>query len=173
MGAAGFLSSVNWDVPTWDLFIGIFFVITALIYGLSLGRERVLVILVSIYMSFAVASNLPFINEEISQRFNLGPAFVMRTLVFLVLVAMLFFLFSRMGLFMASTSRTSLPLVALFSVLHVGLFITIIFSFLPPNFAANVSETTQVIFDSDMGRFLWILGPVLALYLAKQRDAIA
>lgn len=172
MEAAGFLSNVNWDVPTWDLFIGIFFVITALIYGLSLGRERVLVILVSIYMAFAVASNLPFINEEVAQKFNFGPAFVMRTVVFLVLIAALFFLFSRMGLFMSSGSRTSLPLVALFSILHVGLFITVIFSFMPAAFISGVSETTQVLFDSDMGRFLWILSPVIALYLAKSKDSV-
>lgn len=170
MEATGFLANFNWDVPTWDLFIGLFFVISALIYGISLGRERILVILVSIYMSFAVASNLPFINEEVSQRINLGPAFVMRMVIFLVLIAALFLLFTRMGLFMSSSSRTNLPLVILFSLLHVGLFISIIFSFMPAAFASQVSETTRAIFDSDVGRFLWILSPVVALYLARSSD---
>ena len=35
-----YLSNVNWLEPSWDLFIILFFVIASLMYGLSLGRDR-------------------------------------------------------------------------------------------------------------------------------------
>ena len=45
-----FVTNINWAAPSWDLFIILFFIVAAFLYGLSLGRNRVIVILVSIYM---------------------------------------------------------------------------------------------------------------------------
>ena len=57
------LLTLNWLQPTWDLFIILFFLIAALVYGIALGRDRILVIMVSIYMALAVVNYIPFINE--------------------------------------------------------------------------------------------------------------
>ncbi|MBU1167374.1 hypothetical protein KKC60_03125 [Patescibacteria group bacterium] len=168
--ASGIFANVNWGVPSWDLFIVLFFVVSVFVYGLSLGRERIMVILASIYMAYAVSSNLPFITEKMSQKFNLGPVFVMRTVVFLVILVALFFLFSRMNIFNNLGGGTSLPVVALFSVLHVGLFVTIIFSFIPPTALAGLSSTTRMVFGSEIGKFLWIIAPIGAMYLMKGDD---
>ncbi|MBU1119453.1 hypothetical protein KKH43_06245 [Patescibacteria group bacterium] len=170
MDPSGVLTGLNWGVPTWDLFIGLFFVISVFVYGLSLGRERILVILVSIYIAFAVSSNLPFINEKMSQKFNLGPVFVMRTLVLLVFIVALFFLFSRMGLFTTLSAKTSLPIVVLFSILHVGLFISIVLSFMPTTVVENLSSMTRVVFTSEIGHFAWLVAPIGAMYLVKYSE---
>src|SRR3990167_1770098 len=58
-----FLQSINWAAPTWDLFIVLFFIVTVFLYGMSLGRDRIIVILVSIYMALAVVSNAPFLGK--------------------------------------------------------------------------------------------------------------
>lgn len=171
MSQAGFLSSINWGVPSWDLFILLFFIVSVFVYGFALGRERILVVLVSIYIGFAVAAHLPYINENVSQKFGFGPVFVMRLVVFLVVMVALFFLFSRMNLFNGLGGKTNLPVVAVFSILHVGLFVCILLSFIPLTVLGQLSSVTKTIFTSEIGRFLWLIAPILAMYLVKGEEA--
>ena len=166
----GVLGSVNWNLPTWDLFIIIFFLIAVVVYGLSLGRERVLVVLTSIYISLAITTNLPFINSTMSKKFGLGPVFVLQILVFFCCIAGLFFLFSRMGVLAGFSGNPSLPIIGLFSVLQVGLLISIVLSFLPDTAMSNFSPMIKFAFTSDITHFLWILAPIGALYLLRQKD---
>ena len=55
----GFIKNVDLKNPSWDLFIALFFVIGALLYGFSLGRDRIIVIMVSIFMALAVVDAMP------------------------------------------------------------------------------------------------------------------
>ena len=41
------LPPLNFASPTWDLFIILFFVVVSLLYGMSLGRDRILAIIVA------------------------------------------------------------------------------------------------------------------------------
>ncbi len=166
----GLISAVNWNLPSWDLFIIIFFVVAIFIYGFALGRERVLVILTSIYISLAITTNLPFINDTMSKKFGLGPVFVLQILVFLGCIAGVFFLLSRLGALSGFGGSPSMPLIGLFSVLQVGLLISTVLSFLPKTALASLSSLTKFAFTSDIGHFLWILAPIAALYLLRQKE---
>ena len=42
------LSVVNWSAPSQDLFVVLLFIVTVFLYGISLGRGRIVVVLVSI-----------------------------------------------------------------------------------------------------------------------------
>ena len=88
-----YLSNVNWLEPSWDLFIILFFVVASLMYGLSLGRDRLLVILVSIYMSLAVVEYVPFITN-FNASININDTFALRVSVFLGIFIILFFFLS-------------------------------------------------------------------------------
>lgn len=166
------VAKVNWSVPTWDLFIYLFFVIAVVIYGLSLGRDRILAILVSVYMALAVATSLPYITDEISQKFGFGPAFVLRILVFLGFIVGLFLLFSKIGLVTAFGGKAGIVLIGLFSFLHVGLLISCILSFLPPTAMNALAPITKAIFTSNFARFFWIVAPILAMFLVKPKAEV-
>ena len=60
---ANAVTGVNWAQPSWDLFIILFFIVIVFFYGMMLGRDRIIIILVSIYMALAVVSNAPFIGQ--------------------------------------------------------------------------------------------------------------
>ncbi|MDD3887176.1 MAG: hypothetical protein PHN19_00170 [Patescibacteria group bacterium] len=168
--SSGLAAAVNWSLPSWDLFIIIFFVLAILIYGMSLGRERVLAVLVSVYISLAITTNLPFINEKMSMKFGLGPVFVLQILSFFGCIAGIFFLLSRVGALSGFVGKPSIPVIALFSVLQVGLIISCVLSFLPPTALAYLSSMVRFAFASDIGRFLWILAPMGALYLIREKE---
>jgi len=168
--------AVDWSHPSWDMFIILFFVIAAFLYGLSLGRDRIIVILVSIYMSLAVATNAPYLRDVgFQQNINdkLQSLFVIQISMFLFVFILLFFLLSRSALMRtigASDENGRWWHVFLFSFLHVGLIISIVLSFLPKEALSNLSPLTQQIFTSDIGRFLWIVGPILAMIIVRGKS---
>jgi hypothetical protein len=98
MGAImSYFQSLNWANPSWDVFIYLFFLVGALLYGLSLGRDRIIVILVSIYMALAVVSNTPILNS-INFSLKINENYVMTITYFVGLFVALFFLLSRCAL---------------------------------------------------------------------------
>ena len=158
--------NINWAVPTWDMFIVLFFFVAAFLYGFSLGRDRVIVVLVSLYMSLAVVNYAPFI-KNLNPEINIATSlFAFKISAFLGIFLALFFFLSRSAI-LHSLARNSPPgqwwQVLLFSVLHTGLLVSIILSFLPADIINHLSPATQYVFTSEFGRFLWITLPILAM----------
>lgn len=159
---------VNFDFsnPSWDLFILLFFVIAALLYGMSLGRDRIIVILVSIYMALAIVNTAPFL-PEIQTKIMVNDIVVLKISTFLGIFIALFFLLSRSGLLKTIASgdeKGKWWQVILFSILHVGLLLSVTLTFLPPEIiATKFSSFTQTLLIGEWARFVWIVGPVVAM----------
>lgn len=167
--AKNFVASINWSQPSWDLFIVLLFVVGSIIYGFSLGRDRVIVILVSIYMALAVVNTAPGLGNYQAD-IGIDQFFVFRVSAFVVVFVALFFLMSRSALLRTvASSDTQGPWwqVMVFSFLHIGLLISITLSFLPPTASQHLAPLTQKIFVQDTSRFLWILAPILAMIMLK------
>lgn len=167
--AQSFVANIDWSKPTWDLFIILFFIVAAFLYGLSLGRDRVIVILISVYMALAVVNSAPFIGNYQAD-IAINQFFGFRISTFVAVFIALFFLMSRSALLStvaSSDNRGSWWQVLLFSFLHVGLLISITLSFLPPSASSHLAPLTQKIFVQDMGRFLWIVAPIVAMVVMK------
>lgn len=162
------LTHINWSHPSWDLFIVIFFVVAAFLYGLSLGRDRIIVILISIYMALAVVNTAPIIGTLTSVTHT--QYFVARVSIFVAVFVVLFFMMAQSALLRtvaSSDTRGTWWQVILFSFLQVGLLISITLSFLPPAAATHLAPLTQKIFVQDFGRFMWIVAPIVAMILIK------
>lgn len=167
--AQSFVATVNWSQPSWDLFIILFFIIAGFLYGLSLGRDRVIVILVSIYMAMAVVNTLPYLSN-LTTEVGVTSLFAVKISVFVTLFIVLFFLLSRSALtstIAASDSRGAWWQVLLFSFLHVGLLTTVTLSFLPPSSLQHLAPLTRSLFATEAARFIWILAPILAMVILK------
>ncbi|PIY96796.1 MAG: hypothetical protein COY66_03050 [Candidatus Kerfeldbacteria bacterium CG_4_10_14_0_8_um_filter_42_10] len=163
------IANFDWSKPTWDMFIILFFVVAALLYGMSLGRDRIIVILVSIYMALAVVNTAPYIND-VNTEVGINQFFVVRITAFVAIFVFLFFLLSRSALLAtvaSSDDRGKWWQVIVFSILHVGLLISITLSFLPESAAGHLAPSTQTIFVSEVGRFIWIVAPILLMILLK------
>lgn len=172
--AAGFLQNIDWTQPTWDLFIIFFFIIAAFLYGLSLGRDRIIVILVSIYMSLAIVGHAPIVNNESFQNMInniVGQFFVFQISAFLLIFILLFFVITRSALLKTiASSDTPGPWwqVMLYSILHVGLLVSIILSYIPKESIDTVlAPLTLKVFTTDLAQNVWILGPVIAMFIFK------
>ncbi len=167
------VTNINWLVPSWDLFILLFFIIASLLYGFSLGRERIMAILVAVYVALAIVKALPFTND-ISAQIGIQKVFLFQIFSFLGAFVILFFFLSRSILLssLERNQRGSWWQIFFFSFLHVGLIIAVILSFLPREAITALAPWTQQVFVSDVGYFVWIVAPVLAMMLATERDDI-
>ena len=163
LGALG----INLAAPTWDVVILFFLVISVLIYSFTLGRDRIVAILISTYLSLAVTTNLPYLDRMTGWLDKTG-TFSYQASIFLIVFALLFFALSRSSILQGLISVSGKWWqVILFSVLQVGLLISIILSFLPPSVIETLSDFTKIVFVIDLGRFCWIVLPILALTLIR------
>lgn len=163
--AAETIANVNWLQPTWDLFVILFFVVASLIYGVSLGRDRIIVILVSIYMALAVVNYIPFISE-FTAAISVNDAFALRVSVFLGIFILLFFFLSHSALLKTlghTSAQGGIFQVMIFSFLHVGLLISVTLSFFPTDLSGVLSPFTRSIFLGDIAKALWVTLPILAM----------
>ncbi|MFO0702900.1 MAG: hypothetical protein U0514_03525 [Candidatus Andersenbacteria bacterium] len=161
------VASFDLSRPSWDVFIIGFFIIGSLLYGISLGRDRVVTILVSIYMALAVVNYAPFLGT-FSGDIGIDKIFVVRISVFLTAFLGLFFLLSRSALMRTiakGDEQGGIITVIIFSVLQVGLLISLTLSFLPFDISSHLAPLTRQIFVSDYARFVWIAAPIVAMLL--------
>lgn len=179
MNFLSFFPQLDFSKPSWDLFIVLIFLVGGLVYGLTLGRDRVIVMIVSIYTALALITSLPYlkdIGEEGGMTFGMDNYFVLKLLAFVILFSVLFFLFSKSALFRtvaASEAAGSIFHVLIFSFLHIGMLISIILSFLSPE-AANMQLTpfVRTFFTTDMARFAWLSSPIglMVLFSFKREE---
>ncbi len=165
-----YFAALNWAAPTWDIFILLFFVIGALLYGLSLGRDRVIIILVAVYMGLAVVSNTPLLTH-LNFTLNVNQNSIFKITFFLGLFVIFFFLLSRSAL-LKTIGGTNAPgswwQTIIFSILQVGLLISITLNFLPVNMTQGLSEGTKQIFMGDNGRSAWMILPIIFMIIAPK-----
>lgn len=165
--AKDLIASIDLSRPSWDLFIILFFVAAAFIYGMSLGRDRIIVILVSIYMALAVVNYAPFLGT-VSGSIGVDQIFMVRISVFISTFLGLFFLLSRSALLRTIAKGQedgNLIQVIVFSFLHIGLLISLVLSFLPIDVSADLAPLTLKYFENDMARFFWITAPIVAMVI--------
>ena len=162
------ITNVNWAAPSWDLFIVMFFVVTVFLYGISLGRDRIIVILISIYISIAVVQTAPFLGAMHAD-INIGQDYAFRIASFLGLFLLLFFLLSRTALtaIFANLAAGEWWQVLFFSAFQVGLLVSITLSYLPKEAIATLAPLTQTLFATETGRFFWVVAPLVGMVLLK------
>jgi len=157
------LQAVNIGNPSWDLFLVGFFVVGALLYGLSLGKDRIIAIMVSIYMALAVVAALP----DFVLNIKINNSYTLQVTAFLSVFIVLFFLLSRQAVLnaLSPTSAGKWWQTLIFSILHVGLLISVTLSFMPPQILTKFSPLTQYIFTNEWTKFSWIAAPIVAMIL--------
>ena len=156
-------SGIDWTTPSWDIIILLFFAATIVVYGFTLGRDRIVAVLVSTYLALAVAENFPYV-DQVNQLIRGAGFSAFQLSSFLVVFAVIFILLSRSRLLQqVSAFGGSWWQVILFSLLQVGLLVSIILAYLPAATIARFSPFTQTIFLSDLGRFCWVVLPIIAL----------
>lgn len=165
------LFGISLNTPSWDLFIILFFVVAVVLYGFALGRTRILTLLFSIYVAYTIIAEAPFLKDPETFSLALDQFFVMQVSGFVGLFILLFFIISRSALSILSDDDDGAWWhIIVYSILHVGLLLSLTLSFLPPSIIENLAPVTRTVFVHEWSRFAWVFAPVLAAIVLKDRD---
>lgn len=162
----------------WDLFILLIFLLAVLIYGFFLGRNRIIVLLLSSYFSLAIIQVIPWKRLSAFKWLNIDaePSSSLKIIIFLAMILLFYFLIPRSVLSSALRIRkrgdASWWQIFLLSVVQIGLLMMIIFSFLPLQSLNNLGSLIKKLFLGPEAQFIWITLPILVMVLMRRKKKI-
>jgi hypothetical protein len=161
-----FFSNFNPSNPTWDIFIILFFIIATFLYGLTLGRARVVVQIVSSYMTMALLAAAPFM-DKIEARTPLNHT-VFYLIAFMTVFVLLFLLLSKSAFHQhLSEGKGSWGDVLILSIVQIGFLTSIVLSSMSGFALGHVSGITQIVFAKQPAPFIWTVLPIVALVVIR------
>ncbi len=170
---AAALEKVPFDLsaPGWNIFILLFFIGAVVLYGFVLGRERMMAILVSLYIGIGITESVPYLAgkeaAKLAKQLGFPSANMMRLAVFLVVMIVAFLLLSRTGVFRNARGRGWALGFMTASMLQVGLLISEVLFLLPVDTQKTLAEPIRTLFLSDVGRTSWLILPLVGLFFLR------
>lgn len=161
------IHTFNWHSPSWDLFILLFWLVASVLFAFAAGRGRMLLILVSTYMSQLLVIKAPFLAHAASDKFNIAGATLAQLAAFVVLFLIFFIFLGRYAFRSTADGRQiiALPFTLVFTVLQVGLLINIVLAYLPDHVQNGFSPLIQFLFLHPNAGFIWLLLPIVFLII--------
>ena len=155
------------NLPSWDVFTLVLFASTVLMYSFFVNRERLALVLVSMYSALAISLNTPLIIHYLSRQPTDQYPW-MRLGLFIVLFLLFFIIFSTKMSMRTDAGHNWLQAFIL-SIFQVGLLMASILMFLPAD--VFPSALAHGIFTGDIQRSFWMLAPALGMLTMKNRQA--
>lgn len=161
------INGVDLTTPSWDVFILLFFLVGVFLYGIALGRNRVILILLSLYFALALYEVSAFIRGIGEAMFHGSPLTSLITFFAIFIVIFLVVGQSGAARSLASDSMGAFWQTILFAIFQVGLTISIGMMFLPQEMQLRFSPVLRQIFIEQYGQTVWLILPILALLLTR------
>jgi hypothetical protein len=163
-----FFSHFNPASPTWDIFLILFFVIATFLYGLTLGRAKIVVQIVASYMTMALLAAAPFL-DRLEARTPLNHT-IFYLSAFLTVFVVLTFLLSKSAFHQhLSEGQGSWIDLLVLSLVQVGFLASIVLSSMSGWALGNLSGLTKIVFVKQPAQFIWTVLPIGALVVIRRK----
>lgn len=160
----GQFSSFNFGAES---LFGILFVVALLLWGLSLGRTKIMGSILSAYVSFALAKIFPFSNLLEGQIKFINSQWLL-VIIFIIFYGLVFFIFNSSFINKRfSSAEFSLAGIMILSVLNIGILSSMILAFLPMEMGIKIAGGFYNLIGSNPALFIWSVLPFGALFFGK------
>lgn len=157
---------------TWDWLIILVFLGVALVYGLSMGRNRLVVVMLGVYFSFLLTRAIPW-KQLTFLGFKDAPESTVQIFIFLALVLGFYFLIPhsslRQAMRLGGRGAAAWWQVMILSILQIGLILAMVIAFLPVKVTAGLSPLAQLVLVGPWAQYLWTLLPIAAIMFLRNR----
>jgi hypothetical protein len=152
--------------PGW--LMGAFSIVTVSLYGLSLGRTKAVISLLSIYIAFAFDRLFPYLENLQAVIGNSMEIAWLRIGLFITvyIIVILIFKFSFISKKLSS-AEFSLFSTVIVSLIQFGFLFSIVFSILPVSITWQLPSALQIYFGSPQALFIWAMLPLPSLLFLK------
>ncbi len=179
MGIRDLLTNFHIGVASgWDLFIILVFLISVFVYGFFLGRNRMILLLLSSYFSLIINQVIPWsrLTSLGWLGFSQEPSVSFKILVFSGMILLFYFLIPRSvlssSLRIKKRGDASWLQLFILSIVQLGLIAVVILSFLSVEVIANFSPLVKKIFIGPEAQFIWLTLPILTMVLMRRKRKI-
>ncbi len=147
----------------------LFFVFAIFLVGLSLGRTKMLISLLSLYIASFLEAHFVYF-DKVSGIIKGQPAYMFHVYIFLLLYVLIFFIFNHSILNQRFTFKdSSLFSVAIFTILEIGLLVSLIVSYLPSMASATLPKLVSIYFGTKTAQFWWAVFPLVIIFFFKRK----
>lgn len=161
----------NLNIASWELVILLFLIGGGFLLGLLLRRDRVFILLLGSYISFALMSVIPF-KKIFPVFFDNEENFVVLIVIFLILIGIIYFLLSRsLRKSLRKTAGKSIFQIFFLNIFFMGIVVSVIFMFFPKDLIKAFSPIILKIFNTSTARILWLVVPLIFIGIFKGRQA--
>ena len=162
------LTGISSFGPGW--LFGAFSAVAVSLYGLSLGKTKAVVSLISIYIAFTLISLFPYLDKIDQITNNSFALYWLEIGIFLAAYIIIFLVFN-FSFIRKKLSATEFSLfgVVLISLLQLVFLISIIFSMFPEPLALKLSFSAYNYLATQQALFFWAVAPLLVLLFFKNK----
>ena len=165
-GAAG-LPKFNYG---W--LIALFFVFVIFLIGLSLGRSRILLSLICLYIASFLESYFIYFGK-LRELLKSWPEFWLHIGLFLIFFVISLAILNRSALKHSLTLReTSFFPIIFAAILEIGFLASLIMAYLPPEIGGSLPVWAVKFFGTQNAQFWWALAPLVILLFMKHKKGI-
>lgn len=158
---------------SWDWLMILVFLAVALVYGLFMGRNRLVIVMLGVYFSFFITRAIPW-KELTFLGLKEVPDSTVQIFIFLAVVIGFYFLIPhsslRYAMRLGGRGVSRWWQVLILSILQIGLILAMVIAFLPLKVITSLSPLARVIFVGPLAQFLWLLLPILAIMFLRGRQ---
>jgi len=161
------VQQIDLTTPSWDVFVLLFFLIGVFLYGIALGRNRLILLLIALYFSIAVLNTSTLIRTTgivILSGHEAAPL-----ITFLIVFLLIFFIVGSSSAARALSQESHGPFwqTLIFAVLQVGLTISVALHLLPLSLQQRFSLPLRSLFIEPVGQLVWIVVPIVFLAFTR------
>ncbi len=161
-------SNLGSNFSSWEMIVAGFFIFAIFFYGLSIGKGRLLLFLVSIYIAKLLVDS--FVYVDLLDDIFKGRLFSAYLGLFIVAYILTFFILDRSILkTRLSTKEFPVGKLLLLSVMIVVLLANVVFTYLPPDVVLGVKNGAIKYLVGDTAFFWWFLASLLSIFLLKRK----
>lgn len=156
------------NVGPTTLFVGLALVFLIL-YGLSLGRTKALISLLSIYVALAFDAAFPYLGRLHEVVGVTKDIYTTRIVVFMLVYLLTFAILNKSFAKARFTLKeSSIISVAVISLAQIGLLIAVITNIIPDEIIEKMPEYLSAYFATKEALFLWVVIPIIILLFFKK-----
>lgn len=151
----------------------LFFIFIFFLVGFGLGRSRIMLSLVGLYIAAFLEVHFIYF-KSVSAIFKNSPQYIVHIGIFLIIYGIVVFLLNRSFLKQRLTLKeASIFSATLMTIVEIGFLASLIFSYLPSSIATPIPQKIAQFFSTKNAQFWWALVPIVVLiFLKKEKKSI-
>ena len=171
-GGGGRVAAISGKISDGNitLIVVAFFIFSFFIIGMALGRSKIMISIVSLYIAYFLENTFPY-QKEVSSYFSNYDPYLIRIVLFLIFyILILLFLNKSVLRSRFSVMETPFFTILFISLIKAGLMISILLTYVPTDVVRSYSSLLLDYFGTSNARFLWAVLPIISFIFVRRRS---